>query len=290
MSHGNRAKGTIFLLIIFFYFSFPGDAQQAARRGFTILLSNDDGYDAPGLRALEAALGPLGEIYVSAPAADESAKAHSIATTGEPIRITEHKQPAAAGGTWYAVEAPPATCVRLAVETLLPHRPDVVISGINRGENLGIVVYYSGTLGAAREAAIVGLPAIAVSIRGNNDRDYARAAAFVRRLLEQLRAKHMLKPGLFLNVNVPAGEAKGVRVTHLSLKPNQESYERHSDPRGRYFLSGYRPLADDEQGTDVWAFVRGYITLTPMKLDVTSRPAMDALRSLTFALAAPAPK
>lgn len=285
------------ILVIFLFFAAlaQGDAARAqsaaqapAPGGFTILLSNDDGYDAPGLRAMIETLRPVGDIYVAAPATVQSGKGHSILTTAEPIFISERKQPS--GVTWYAIEAPPATCVRLALEALLPRRPDVVISGINRGENLGITVYLSGTLGAAREAAIVGIPAIAVSMDGNNEKDYAATAGYVRELLGQLRAKQMLRPGFFLNVNHPAREAKGVRVTRLSLKPTTERYQRRASPRGRiYFWSEWEPLKDDEEGTDVWAFVRGYITLTPMQLNVTSAQAMEAFRAFE-ARAAEAPK
>lgn len=283
----------MFLLILFLRPVLPAGAEPAAAPspppaagGLTILLSNDDGYDAPGLRALEEALRPLGRIYVAAPAAEQSGKGHSI-TTSDPIPVTEYKQPD--GVTWYALAAPPATCVRVAVEALLPRRPDVVISGINRGVNLGIVVYYSGTVGAAREAAIVGLPAIAVSMQGDEAKDYAAAAAYVRQLVEQLRAKQMLKPGLFLNVNAPAGPAKGVRVTRLSLRANEDHYVRATNPRGRtYFWSAWKPLDDDDEGTDVWAFARGYITVTPMLLEVTASRAMDGLRALESRAAAPA--
>lgn len=261
-------------------------ANPSAAGPLTILLANDDGYDAPGLRALQEALQPLGQIYVAAPATEQSGKGHSI-TTGDPIPVTEYKQ--ADGSTWYALAAPPATCVRVAVEALLPRRPDLVVSGINRGVNLGIVVYYSGTVGAAREAAIVGLPAIAVSMQGDEAKDYAAAAAYVRQLVEQLRAKQMLKPGLFLNVNAPAGAAKGVRVTRLSLRANEDPYVRATNPRGRaYYWSAWKPLADDEEGTDVWAFARGYITLTPMLLEVTATRAMGELRELEGRTAAPA--
>lgn len=292
--HTSQRKGFLVIFLLFVAFA-QGDAARAqsaaqtpAPGGFTILLSNDDGYDAPGLRAMIEALRPVGDVYVAAPATEQSGKGHSILTTREPVFISERKQPN--GVPWYAIEAPPATCVRLAVESLLPRRPDVVISGINRGENLGITVYLSGTLGAAREAAIVGIPAIAVSTDGNSEKDYATTAAYIRELLGQLRAKHMLKPGLFLNVNHPAREAKGVRVTRLSLKPTGERYERRTSPRGRiYFWSEWEPLKDDEEGTDVWAFVRGYITLTPMQLDVTSTHAMEAFRTLEVRAAA-APK
>ncbi len=258
----------------------PRGGEAQASTPFTILLANDDGYDAPGLRAMIEAMRPLGEIYVSAPAVEQSGKGHSIATSREPIFVNEKKQPD--GKTWYAVEAPPATCVRLAITALLPRRPDLVISGINRGDNLGLYSNpLSGTIGAARDAAMFGLPAIAVSMGGNKEEDYTATATYLRELVEELRAKQMLKPGLFLNVNRPAGEVKGVRITRLSLKPSIEDYERRTSPRGRiYFWSRFRPPEDDVEGTDIWAFRRGYITLTPLALDATDGAAMEKLRVL----------
>jgi len=131
---------------------------------FTILISNDDGYEAPGIRALISALGSLGRVVVAAPAQEQSGKGHSL-TLREPVLVDELRQPN--GEVWYAIDGPPATCVRLAIESLLVERPQLVVSGINRGDNLGATVYHSGTVGAAQEAAIVGIPAIAVSIRGD---------------------------------------------------------------------------------------------------------------------------
>lgn len=273
----NRRSLPLLLLILVLVLGLHGNGTSPAEaQAFTVLLSNDDGYDAPGLAAMIEAFRPAAEVWVAAPAGQQSGKGHSITTSREPIFVSERRQ--ADGKTWYAIEAPPATCVRLAVENLLPRRPDLVISGINRGENLGISVYLSGTLGAAREAAIVGLPAIAVSMGGNDRADYAATAVFMRELVDELRAADMLRPGFFLNVNAPAGERKGSRVTRLSTRPHHENYERRASPRGRvYFWSRWRPLEDDEEGTDVWAFARGYIALTPMTLEVTATAEMDAL-------------
>ena len=268
----------VYLPLLFLFLIVPGEAQRTGSDGFTILLSNDDGYDAPGLRALTDALRPLGEIIVAAPTFEQSGKGHGL-TLREPIAVSERKQPN--GTTWYSIEAPPATCVRLALESLLRRRPDVVISGINRGDNLGITVYHSGTVGAAREAAIVGLPAIAVSIRGDAPETYAAAASFVRTLVEQLRAKQALQPGLFLNVNVPVGPNRGGRLTRLSVKPRYDRFERQMSPMGRlFFWPAFEQLEDDAEGTDVWAFVRGFITVTPMTLDVAVGETDVALRAL----------
>ena len=272
----------IFLLILCVSTTVMTGSSQSVSSRFTILLSNDDGYDAPGLRALIEALRPVGEVIVAAPAVEQSGKGHSLILR-DPIFVTEKKQ--RDGTTWFAIDATPASCVRLAVESLLTRRPALVVSGINRGDNLGSTAYHSGTLGAAREAAIVGLPAIAVSIRGDDAKDYAAAADFVRQLVEQLRRRQMLKPGLFLNVNVPAGERKGVRLTGMSVKPRHDSFERRVSPGGRlYFWPIWKQLEDDAEGTDVWAFVRGFITVTPMALDVTSSQGLEALRGLDLRL------
>jgi 5'-nucleotidase len=272
-----RTRKALWVLLLF-CFAMPAAAQQApAPSAFTVLLTNDDGYEAPGLKAMIEAFRSAGDVYVVAPAENQSGKGHSI-TTSEVIMVYERKQPN--GATWYGVDAPPATCARLAIESLLPKRPDLVISGINRGENLGVVVYYSGTLGAAREAAIVGIPAIAVSMSGNKPEDYAATAAYLRGLVDRLREKQMLKPGFFLNVNAPAGAPKGAVVTRLSTKAPVEKYDGRRTPYGRpYFWSSWQPLRDDDEGTDVWAFARGFITLTPMLLDVTDQTSLEPLRA-----------
>ncbi len=284
------------VVILFFSFSISAAAQQPATptaSNFTILLTNDDGYEAPGLKALIEAFRTAGDLYVSAPAENQSGKGHSILTTRDPIFVNEKKQ--TNGFTWYAVEAPPATCVRLAIEALLPKPPDIVISGINRGDNLGISsVYLSGTVGAAQEAALTGIPAIAVSMEGNKDEDYARTAAYLRQLVDQLREKKLLKTGFFLNVNAPSGEHKGVMLARLSRKPGKEKFERRESPGHRiYYWSAYRPPEKgdtDEEGTDIWTYLHGYIALTPLMIDITDAKAFEALRTLEKKAAAAAPK
>jgi len=259
-----------------------GRAQNGAaapQSDFVVLLSNDDGYGAPGIVAMQKAFEGIGTVYVVAPATNQSGKGHSILTTRDPIFASEHKR--ANGPSWYSIESPPATAVRVGIEALLPRKPDVVISGVNAGDNLGISVYLSGTVGAAREAAMVGVPAIAVSMAGNKLEDFANAAAFTRRLVDDLRAKKQLKPGLFLNVNTPSGEWKGVRMARLSLRASNDKFERRASPRGRvYFWSLYEPPTEGDAGTDVWAFERGFVTITPMTLDPTSPAQMKELRGL----------
>lgn len=256
-------------------------AAQGGAAPFTILLSNDDGFGAPGLVAMVEAFRSLGEVYVAAPATNQSGKGHSIITSFEPIFISERRQPN--GQTWWAIEAPPATCARVGIEALLPRKPDVIISGVNPGDNLGVSVFLSGTVGAAREGALSGIPAIAVSMEGGRPEDFAAAAAYTRRLVEQLREQNMLKAGLFLNVNHPTNP-KGTVVVRQSTAPSRDSFERRVSPRGRiYFWSKYQSYGQDEageEGTDVWAFTRGMVAITPMALDTSAVNRFDAFRFL----------
>lgn len=282
-----RRKGfLVCLFLVCLLFPLGAFAETSPNGQFLILLTNDDGYSAPGLRALAEALAPLGQVVVAAPVDNQSGTGHGT-TSRQFIAVRPIELAPGVGG--YAIAARPATCVRLAVESLLPRKPDLVVSGINRGTNLGIVTFYSGTLGAAREAAFVGIPAIAVSMQGDAAEDYAATAAFVRSLVEQLRAQGRLRPGLFLNVNAPAGERRGVRVTRQSTTPTPQVYTRYTNPRDDvYFWSDYRALADDEEGTDVWAVVHGYIAITPLQVDQTRAADLDWLKQLPLG-AAPAP-
>ncbi|MCI0402386.1 MAG: 5'/3'-nucleotidase SurE [Acidobacteria bacterium] len=262
-------------------------ARGADNGGLFILLSNDDGYDAPGLRALAEALAPLGTVMVSAPQENNSGVGHAT-TSREFVRVrTVEIVPGVRG---WAIAARPATCVRMALEDFLEGKPDVVVSGINRGENLGIVVNYSGTLGAAREAAIAGVAAIAVSNQGNDAADYKRTAEFIRELILQLKAGGRLKPGLFLNVNAPAGERKGVMVARQSTQATPQLFTRAPSPRGDlYVWTDYAGRTEDQEGTDVWAFLNGYIAITPLQLDTTDTGSLGWLKQMKLEAAAPAP-
>ncbi|MDA2913505.1 5'/3'-nucleotidase SurE [Acidobacteriia bacterium AH_259_A11_L15] len=245
---------------------------------FTILLSNDDGFDSPGLQALVEALAPVARVVVAAPATEQSGSGHGI-TYREPIFF--HQIKLSAGVSGYAIQARPATCVRVGVESLLESKPDLVISGINRGPNLGIVTFYSGTVGAARQGALLGIPAIAVSMQGDDPDDLATAASFIWQLVRHLRAQHVLRPGLLLNVNVPAGNQHGVRVVRQSIAPDRESYERRTSPRGaEYLWSRWTPPADQDEMTDVGAFAQNFITITPLRIDQTDARELDSLGKL----------
>jgi len=249
-----------------------------------ILLANDDGYDAPGLRALGEALAGLGQVFVAAPMENQSGTGHST-TTREFIAVRPVE--IAPGVKGFAIAAKPATCVRLALESLVPRPPDLVVSGINRGRNLGVVTFYSGTVGAAREAAFVGIPAIAVSNATNDAGDYASTAAFVRKLVEQLRAEGRLRPGLYLNVNGPAGAPRGVRITRQSTTPAPEFFTKYTNPRNdNFFWSDYENLKGDAEGTDVWAVLNGFISVTPMQYDQTRTADLEWLQKLKLEEAA----
>ncbi len=285
-----RAKSALLCVILVFGLAAaqgpPTAAQSGENGGLFILVTNDDGYDAPGLRALAEALAPLGTVLVAAPQDNQSGKGHS--TTGREF-IRARPVEIVAGVKGYAIPATPATCARMGIEALSPRKPDVLVSGINRGRNLGVVVNYSGTVGAAREAAIAGVAAIAVSNQGDDAKEYARTAAFVRELVVRLKAEGRVKPGLFLNVNAPAGEWKGVMITRQSTTATPQTFDRTTNPRGDvYYWSDYRNLTEDAEGTDVWAFVHGYISITPMQLDQTDTGGLPWLKELKLEAAAPA--
>lgn len=253
---------------------------QTTQRDFTILLANDDGYRAPGLQALIDSLAPHARIFVAAPLEQQSGTGHGI-TYRDPIML--RRVMASDTLTFWAIGARPATVVRVALESLLETPPDLVISGINAGENIGLSAWLSGTVAAAREAAFLGAPAIAVSMAGNDLADYAAAAGYTKGLVRRLRRDGTLRRGVLLNVNVPAGIAgkplPETRVTRQSLANSRQRYERHTSPRGQEYLwDNWEPPADDAEGTDLHAFARGFITVTPLKIDQTDGEAIPALR------------
>lgn len=239
-----------------------------AQSELRILVSNDDGWEAPGIAALVAAFKPLGRVTVVAPAANNSAAGHSM-TFSDPIPVREVMKD---GVAWHIADARPATCVRLGLKTLLPEKPDVVVSGINGGDNLGVVTFYSATVGCAREAALDGVPAIAVSLEGSKAMDYGPAAAFTAALVRELARRGRLK-GVYLNVNVPAlpaAEIKGVRLTRQDMNPMPGGFERRTTPRGgTYFWALLPPQPPGPKGTDTWALANGFISVTPLSVDQT---------------------
>jgi 5'-nucleotidase len=240
-------------------------ARQDPRPPYRILVTNDDGVRAPGLLALAQALRSSAELTIAAPAENQSGKGHSI-TTSDPIfvdTITLTGEIAA-----FSLQTTPASCVKVGVSALMSQRPDLVVSGINRGYNLGMVTYVSGTVGAAREAALMGIPAIAASL-SYEESNYAPAAEIVRQVVEMLR-KNGVPPGALLNVNVPPGAAgaiKGIQLTRQSRLTGVERFEEQKSPRGRrFFWSVWNEPTGDVEGTDVWAVEHGFAAVTPLRV------------------------
>lgn len=245
---------------------------------YRILVTNDDGVRAPGILALADALRPLGDITIVAPAENQSGKGHSISIT-DPIYVDAVTLPGDVKA-WSAV-ATPASCVKVAIGALMQEKPDLVVSGINRGYNLAAVTYVSGTVGAAREAALAGIPAIAASLAVEAHPNYAPAAEMVRRVAERIKGVG-LAPGVFLNVNVPAGtldSLKGIQLARQSMQTGTERFEEQKNPSGRrYFWSVWQEPTGDAEGTDVWAVEHGFVAVVPLKIGEFDQPTFDKLK------------
>jgi 5'-nucleotidase len=253
-----------------------------------VLLTNDDGIEAEGLQAMRRALAELDgvRLAVIAPDGNRSAMARSI-TTRRPLWVEE--VPFEDGALGYATDGTPVDCVRLAGLGLIPgYSPELVVSGINHGANLGDDITYSGTVAAALEGVVLGLPAIAVSQQsGARALDYRFdggfgfdvAAAFVARIVERIE-ELPLPARTLLNVNVPAGDPAGVEVTSLGKRIYRDELklEREEEHRRRYWIYGSDPGFQDEPGTDLAAVAQGRIAVTPIHFDLTDRASLDALR------------
>jgi len=257
------------------------EAAAQGERPFTIMVTNDDGYNAPGIRSLVDSLVSIATVVVAAPEGQQSGVSHGIRLS-DPITVDEFSNEH--GIEWYAIDARPATAMRLALDALVDTLPDLVVSGINTGDNVGLTSWLSGTVAGAREAAFHGVPAIAVSMGAGTYEDYEAAAGFMKTLVQQLREGGAIKPGMFLNVNVPAASSRpfmGVRVVRQSVAPNTANYEPRTSPRGRlYFWDNWQPAFDDVEGTDLYGFNRGYIVITPYKIDQTDMRALETLKPL----------
>lgn len=248
-----------------------------------ILVTNDDGIMAPGILALRRAVDDLGDVTVVAPTTPQSAIGHAITLT-DPIRV--HRVIMADGTAGYGVEGRPADCVKLAILELLPHRPDLVVSGVNLGANVGVNVLYSGTVAAAVEGAFCDVPSVAVSIEDCDAPDFDGAARITRRLVDQLIARGSGEP-LLLNVNVPdlaKGPPRGVKVVPQSMKGFREGWEARKDPRGRtyYWMTGGQETEEAGVDSDVAALADRYVTVTPLRYDLTDHARLDDVRRLDF--------
>ena len=247
-----------------------------------ILLSNDDGILSPGLAALRSAVADLGPVEVVAPASPQSAAGHSI-TLRTPLTVQRVRVGGRESGfDAFSVDGRPADCVRLAVRSLLAEPVDLVLSGINAGTNVGINVFYSGTVAAAAEAAMLHLPAVAFSAEMvDGDVDFPAAARLCRWVLDQLLLIG-LPPGQLVNVNIPAlGPIRpvGVKVIHQSVSGLEDFYHRHESADGKvsYKLGDeYRFLASEAE-SDAACLAEGFITVTPLKVDMTDYARLETL-------------
>jgi 5'-nucleotidase len=241
-----------------------------------ILCTNDDGYLARGLRVLADAARPLGDVHVVAPDREQSATSHSL-TMHVPIRARS------VGERTHSVTGTPTDCVFLAVQELLPQRPDFVLSGVNHGMNMGEDVLYSGTVSAAMEATVFGIPAVAISYAGRGEIDHLEAyGPLLRRLLGQILAHDGFPRETLLNINLPSvdpSEVKGVRVTRLGRRVFSDAYVKGMDPSGRpyYWIGGGSIEWAAEEGTDFHAIDAGYVSVTPLHLDLTSHALIEGV-------------
>jgi len=236
-----------------------------------ILVTNDDGIQAAGLKCLEQSLATVGEVTVVAPDKEMSASSQSI-STHTPLRVHQ------LDNRHYAVSGTPADTVIIALYYLLPQKPELVVSGINPGGNLGESVVYSGTVAAAMEGALHGIPSFAMSLATRKYQDFSSAAAFAAQLAAKV-LEEGLPPGVMLNVNVPRGEVRGVRVTRQSQKISQNLIVEKKDPRGRpyYWLDETAELSEVEPDSDYAAILAHEISVTPLHVDRTHYASIPQL-------------
>ncbi len=240
-----------------------------------IMVTNDDGIHAPGIIALAAALQELGQVTVVAPDRERSAAGHSL-TLHSPLRVFELRK------GWHAVDGTPTDCVNMGIHSLLPHRPDLVVSGINHGANLGDDVTYSGTVAAAMEANLMGIPAIAVSLSTFERHGHFDEAAQVALKVARQVLANGLPSDTFLNINIPdcpASEMGQITITRQGTRSFIGKIVDKTDPRGRkyYWIGSDEPSFNDEPGTDFHAINRKQISVTPLHLDLTNHESLKIL-------------
>ena len=255
-----------------------------------ILLSNDDGYFAPGLAILAEALSALAEVVVVAPERDRSGASNSL-TLDRPLMVRKSHQ------GFHYVNGTPTDCVHLAVTGMLDPQPDMVVSGINHGANMGDDTIYSGTVAAATEGFLLGMPSIAVSLASKSEGNYPAAARVAADLVRRFQRQALPQPVL-LNVNVPDvpyGDLRGVKVTRLGRRHKAESVIRSTNPRGEtvFWIGAAGDAEDAGEGTDFHAVSEWFVSVTPLQVDLTHFAHLDALRGWLGAdalsdLAAPA--
>lgn len=240
-----------------------------------ILITNDDGYHSEGIIALENALSEIGDVYVVAPASEMSGASHSL-TLARPLRIRQ------IDARHWTVDGTPTDCVTLALNQILSaeERPHICVSGINHGANLGDDATYSGTVAGALEATILGVPALAISLTVSRDPDFTESAK-IARLLTERALRDGIPANSLLNINVPKGVPRGIRVTKQGFKDSRPVVSEHIDPRGKpYYWIGEQRLGFHAEGeTDFEAIDEGFVSVTPMRSDLTNYLALESMRS-----------
>lgn len=255
-----------------------GDSPTSEPVPYRILVTNDDGIESPGLAALVEALTPLGEVTIIAPYENQSGIGHAL-NLREPIFLMRRE---VAGRPATALSGTPATCVRVATARLMKDAlPDLVVSGVNRGLNFGRNAYVSGTVAAAREAALQGIPAIAASLAREGHPDYTVAASVTAEVVAVVKANG-LPEGVFLNVNVPASATKGLKVARQSRLAGAEAFDEHRNPYGRPYLWSLftQPTVEAEPGSDIEAVMEGYIAVTPLQAHESADATLESLSVL----------
>ena len=240
-----------------------------------ILITNDDGFSSQGISVLLEALDGLGELWMVAPEGEQSAASHAL-TLDRPLRVRSN------GDRRFVVNGTPTDCVTLGISNLLGDRPpDLVVSGINRGGNMGVDVHYSGTVSAAFEGVILGCPAIAVSQVVGRGMTWAASAAVARELASWV-LEHGLPKSTLLNVNVPLEPPRGLHLTRLGVRRYTEGVVEQRDPRGHkiYWIGGGEPVWEAIPNTDFHEVAEGFISVTPLHLDMTGHQVLDDLRDV----------
>ena len=246
----------------------------------TILVTNDDGFFSPGIQALAAALGPLGEVIIVAPHSEASAVGHSL-TLRRPLRLELVRS------NVYSVDGTPTDCVNIAIDEVLRQPPDIVVSGINHGLNIGDDVTYSGTVAGALEGALLGYQALAISLdaKSGGEVDFGPAARMAASLAAALLERPL--PGrTFLNINVPRGEIKGVRVTVQAKRNHITKVAQRTDPRHRpyFWIEEAQDDWEHDHQSDHQAVLDGFVSVTPLQPDLTDRKALDRVSALAASI------
>lgn len=248
-----------------------------------ILVTNDDGIFAPGIFALYQAMSEIGDAYVIAPDSERSAVGHAI-TISDPLRVAEVERNGHPFG--WAVNGTPADCVKLGVKAILEFKPDLIVSGINRGPNTAINVIYSGTVSAATEGTIMGIPSLAISLTSFKKTDFSAAAHLTKKIASTVLEKG-LPEGTLLNVNIPPlplEEIRGIKITRQGKGRYEELFEKRIDPMNRtyFWLGGTRLFLDFDDDVDEVAIQNNYVSVTPLQFDLTNYKIIGKLKNWDF--------